>query len=137
MTTMNGIEKDYYEMNDLDKAIKVLSDESSPLDSMAGELEVPIEKLKAYRQTPQALENASWSLVHSIAGLYDDFYPLEGYFKVEDPEAHESGWALYRDHHAILTNEFMSFDSGTRLVLESDNYTINLTATKALNNDNY
>lgn len=137
MTTFNSVEKDYYTMNDLDKAMKVVSDESNPLDSMAEKLQVPVKKLEAYREDPQSLKGASWSLVHSIAGLYDGCYPSEGYFKVEDPEAHESGWALYRNHQVILTNKFMNFESGTRLVLEDDDYTINIPATRAINKNNY
>lgn len=128
-------EKDYYEMNDLDKAMKIVADKNTPLDAMSGEVKIPLEKLEAYRNDPQILKDASWSTVHNIANLYDDCYPAEGYFKVEDPEVHESGWALYRKHHAILTNEFMNFESGTTLVLEDDNFTINVPATKALNGE--
>ena len=55
-------------------------------------------------------------------------------FKVKDPIFHESGWAYKNeDEQVILDNEFNLYKSGTKLVLNNDNYTINYRKTLSLN----
>lgn len=57
-------------------------------------------------------------------------------FKVKDPIFHESGWAYKNeDGQVILDNEFNLYRSGTKLVLNNDNYTINYKKTLSLNSD--
>lgn len=55
-------------------------------------------------------------------------------FKVKDPIFHESGWVYKNeDEQVILDNEFNLYKSGTKLVLNNDNYTINYRKTLSLN----
>lgn len=55
-------------------------------------------------------------------------------FKVKDPIFHESGWAhKNEDGQVILDNEFNLYRSGTKLVLNNDDYTINYRKTLSLN----
>lgn len=55
-------------------------------------------------------------------------------FKVKEPLYGETGWAFKNDkNEIILDNEFKLYKSGTKLVLNDDDYTINYIKTRLLN----
>lgn len=126
--------KRYFELNDLDKAMKIMSDDL-PANAMAEDFKMPVEKIQHYQHNWQDLKTAPWEDVHAIASWYENIYPLAATTKVRDPQANEQGWAEWKDGKPYLDNEFKDFKNGDRLVLEDDNFTINVPATKALNGE--
>lgn len=127
--------KRYFELNDLDKAMKMMSDTYMPVEDMVADFKMPADKIQHYRQHWQDLKKAPWEDVRTIASWYENYFPFAANTKVRDPEANEQGWAEWKDGKPYLTNTFKNFKDGDRLVLEDDNFTINVPATKALNGE--